>query len=295
MAWRGLHLTEPARLGLGDGQMVVDRAAGEVRLALEDLAWVVIDTPQASLTSALLAACMEAGIALVTTDPRHTPSGLLLPFHRHHRQAEVAGWQVAASAPLRKRLWQLMVRAKITNQAGTLERCGGDGRALRAMAGLVGSGDPDNVEARAARAYWSALFPAFVRDNSADRRNKLLNYGYAVIRAAVARGAVAAGLLPALGLHHASAANAFNLADDLVEPFRPFVDAVVWDLSDSGTRAEGEASLSDRRILAAIPTREARLGRERMSLLSASERVAESLVRALETGHATALRLPAPA
>lgn len=295
MAWRGLHLTEPARLGLGDGQMVVDRAAGEVRLALEDLAWVVIDTPQASLTSALLAACMDAGIALVTTDPRHTPSGLLLPFHRHHRQAEVAGWQVAASAPLRKRLWQLMVRAKITNQASTLERCGGDGRALRAMAALVGSGDPDNMEARAARAYWSALFPTFVRDDGADRRNKLLNYGYAVIRAAVARGAVAAGLLPALGLHHASAANAFNLADDLVEPFRPFVDAVVWDLSDGGTRAEGEASLSDRRILAALPTREARLGRERMSLLSASELVAESLVRALETGHATALRLPAPA
>jgi CRISPR-associated protein Cas1 len=295
MAWRGLHLTEPARLGLGDGQMVVNRATGEVRLALEDLAWVVIDTPQASLTSALLAACMDAGIALMTTDPRHTPSGLLLPFHRHHRQAEVAGWQVAASAPLRKRLWQLMVRAKITNQASTLERCGGDGRALRAMAALVGSGDPDNVEARAARAYWSALFPAFVRDDGADRRNKLLNYGYAVIRAAVARGAVAAGLLPALGLHHASAANAFNLADDLVEPFRPFVDAVVWDLSDGGTRAEGEASLSDRRILAALPTREARLGRERMSLLSASELVAESLVRALETGHATALRMPAPA
>ena len=295
MAWRGLHLTEPARLALGDGQIVVARAEGEVRLALEDLAWVVIDTPQISLTSALLAACMEAGVALLTTDPRHTPNGLLLPFHRHHRQAEVASWQVNASAPLRKRLWQIIVRAKITNQAGTLERCGGDGRALRAMAKLVGSGDAENVEARAARAYWAALFPAFVRDNAADRRNKLLNYGYAVIRATVARGAVAAGLLPALGLHHASAANAFNLADDLVEPFRPFVDAVVWDLSARGAQAEGEASLPDRRVLAAIPTREARLGRERMSLLSAGEMVAESLVRALETGSAAALRLPAPA
>ena len=295
MAWRGLHLTEPARLALGDGQMVVARAEGEVRLALEDLAWVVIDTPQVSLSSALLASCMEAGVALLTTDPRHTPNGLLLPFHRHHRQAEVAAWQVNASAPLRKRLWQIMVRAKIANQAATLERCGGDGTALRAMARLVGSGDTDNVEARAARAYWAALFPAFVRDNAADKRNKLLNYGYAVIRAAVARGAVAAGLLPALGLHHASAANAFNLADDLVEPFRPFVDAVVWELSAGGTQADGEASLPDRRVLAAIPTREARLERERMTLLSASEMVAESLVRALETGSTAALRLPAPA
>jgi CRISPR-associated protein Cas1 len=106
MAWRGVHLTRPARLSLADRQMVVAQDGEDLRLALEDIAWVVLDTPQATLTTALISACMEAGVVLVTTDARHTPSGMTLPFHRHHRQASVAALQVAASAPLRKRLWQ---------------------------------------------------------------------------------------------------------------------------------------------------------------------------------------------
>ncbi len=292
MAWRGLHLTQPARLTLADGQMVVSQADGDVRLAIEDIAWVVLDTPQATLTTALIAACMEAGVALITTDARHTPSGLLLPFHRHHRQAEVAALQVAASAPLKKRLWQVIVQAKIGNQASALVRCGQDAQALRAMARNVGSGDPDNVEARAARHYWGCLFPAFVRENDADRRNMLLNYGYAIVRSAVARAAVAFGLLPALGLHHASISNAFNLADDLVEPFRPFVDAVVWGMSQQGRLSDGTPTVADRRTLASLLTGEARFGRETVTLLTASEQTAESLVRALEAASPALLRLP---
>ncbi len=292
MAWRGLHLTQPARLTLADGQMVVSQADGDVRLAIEDLAWVVFDTAQATLTTALIAVCMEAGVALITTDVRHTPSGLLLPFHRHHRQAEVAALQVGASAPLKKRLWQVIVQAKIGNQAAALARCGQDAQALRAMARNVGSGDPDNVEARAARHYWGCLFPVFVRENDADRRNMLLNYGYAIVRSAVARAAVAFGLLPALGLHHASISNAFNLADDLVEPFRPFVDAVVWEMSQQGRLADGTPTVADRRTLASLLTREARFGRETVTLLTASEQTAESLVRALEAASPALLRLP---
>lgn len=292
MAWRGLHLTEPARLTLADGQLRVGRADGEVRLAVEDLAWIVIDTPQVSLTTALLAACMEAGIAVVTTDVRHTPSGLMLPFHRHHRQAEVAALQVAASLPLKKRLWQAIVQAKIANQAAALGRCGADPQPVRAMIAHVGSGDPENIEAQAARRYWRRLFPDFMRENGADKRNMLLNYGYAVQRAAVARGAVAAGLLPALGLNHAGAANAFNLADDLLEPFRPFVDAAVWEMSDRGRAKDGEPTLEERRRLAALPFAEASVGEETVSLLVATERAGESLVRALEAGSAALLQLP---
>jgi len=293
MAWRGVHVTQAARLTLADGQMVVDQADGAARVPLEDVGWVVVDTPQATVTTALLAACMAAGVALVVTDAKHTPSGVMLPFHGHFRQAGVAAIQAGASAPMRKRLWQRVVQAKIANQAAALTACGGDGRAIAAMGGLVASGDAANVEARAARDYWRRLFPAFRREDGADKRNMLLNYGYAVVRAAVARGLVAAGLLPAFGIGHANAANAFNLADDMVEPLRPLVDRAVWAMSDGGRAREGEPSLAERRELAALPLVPVRLGRETMTVLAATEAVAESLVRALEGKRAGSLVLPA--
>lgn len=292
MAWRGVHLTRPARLSLADGQMVVGQDDGEVRLPLEDIAWVVIDTPQATLTSAVISACMEAGIALVTCDARHTPNGVTLPFHRHHRQAHVAALQAAAGAPLRKRLWQAMVQAKIRNQAAALEACSGSSGALQAMVGRIGSGDPDNTEARAARYYWRRLFPDFIRENAEDRRNSLLNYGYAIVRSGVARSLVACGLLPAFGVHHASVTNSFNLADDLIEPFRPFVDVLVWSLADRGRAKMGELTVQDRRALASLLLTDALCGTETVSLLVACERAAASLVRAMEANSASVLMLP---
>jgi CRISPR-associated protein Cas1 len=291
MAWRGLHLTRPARLSLGQRQIVVAQDQGEVRLALEDVAFIVLDTPQAALTSALLSACMEGGIAVVVTDAAHHPSGLMLPFHRHHRQAAVAGLQLAASAPLRKRLWQAVVRAKILNQAAALDAAGAPGAApLRAMAGRVGSGDPGNVEAQAAREYWRCLFQKFRREDAADRRNQLLNYGYAVVRATVARGLVAAGLLPCLGLHHAGAANPFNLADDLVEPFRPFVDVQAWRVARE--RQADALTIEDRRDMVGVAMADTRLGEDTVTLLVAAERCAASLVSALEAKTPAALQLP---
>lgn len=294
MAWRGLHLTQPGRLSLAHGQVVVAQDDGEVRIPLEDVAWIVLDTPQATLTVALLSACMGAGVAVVACDAAHTPSGMALPFHRHHRQAAVAQLQVRITAPLRKRLWQAVVQAKIRNQAASLRACGGDGRPLEAMAARVGSGDPDNTEARAAREYWRAFFPAFTREGEGDLRNAMLNYGYAVVRAGVARGLVAAGLLPAFGIGHASQSNAFNLADDIVEPFRPFVDLVVWTMSDEGRVKEGKLTVDHRRRLAALPLQEAWMGQEIMTLLAASERAGASLVRAMEFGTASLLELPRP-
>ncbi len=292
MAWRGVHITQAARLSLTDSQLVVNREDGEIRLPIEDIAWMVIDTPQVSITTALLSACMDAGMAIITTDRTHTPSGLILPFHRHHRQAAIAAMQIGTSAPLKKRLWQIVVQAKIANQATSLETVGQDAAALRSMARLVGSGDPDNVEARAARAYWPRLFVDFIRDDANDKRNALLNYGYAVIRSAVARALVAAGLLPAFGINHASIVNAFNLADDMVEPFRPFVDRAVWTLTDKGRIAQGATTVEERRTLASLPTLETRLGGETVTLLVATERVAESLVRAMEMASPPLLLLP---
>ena len=293
MAWRGLHINKPSRLSLADGQMVVAQDDGDVRLALEDVAWVVLDTPQATLTSALLSACMSAGIAIIATDETHTPSGVALPFHRHFRQGEIAQRQIAMGAPLKKRLWQATVRAKIVNQAAALDILGRTGaNPLREMARYVGSGDPDNLEARAARDYWSKLWTEFRREDDDDRRNKLLNYGYAVVRSAVARSLVASGLLPSIGLMHASATNAFNLADDIVEPFRPFVDVLAWQTADEGRPGKDDLSLDDRRAMASILLKEARVGSEDVTLLIAADRAADSLVRAIESGISDPLALP---
>jgi len=293
MAWRGLHITKPSRLSLADGQVVVWQEDGEVRLALEDVAWIVLDSPQSTVTGTLLSACMTAGIALIATDATHTPCGVLLPFHQHFRQGEIAHRQTAMAGPLKKRLWQKIVRAKIDNQAAALANVGrGGATSLREMAKLVGSGDPGNVEARAARYYWNQLWPEFRRDDGGDKRNKLLNYGYAVVRSGVARSRVAAGLLPAFGLKHASVTNAFNLADDIVEPFRPFIDSLAWRTADEGRPSRDDLTIDDRRTMAGALLTEAKFASETVTLLVAAERSAESLVRAIESATSEALELP---
>lgn len=291
MAWKGLHLSRPARLNAADGQIVVAQDDGEARVPLEDVAFIVLDAPHATLTSTLLSACMEAGVVIVSVDQRHTPNGMALPFHSHHRQAGVAALQAALGEPFKKRCWQRIAVAKIENQAAHLESAGRDGGALRAMAKLVGSGDPDNIEARAARDYWRALFDDFTREDFSDLRNKMMNYGYAVTRAGVARALVAYGLLPAFGLHHASVSNAFNLADDLLEPFRPFVDALAASRSECRDKAD-DLTLEDRRAMAGVLLATARVGAETVSLLIATEKAAESLVQAMEASSAALLRLP---
>jgi CRISP-associated protein Cas1 len=292
MAWRGLHLTQPARLALADGQILIGRDDGEIRLPLEDIAYMVIDTPQANLSVPLLTACMEAGVAVIITDPKHLPSGVMLPFHRHFRQGGMARLQVDQTEPFRKRLWQTVVRTKIENQGAVLKVLGrADSGPLAAMARLVGSGDPENVEARAARAYWSRLWSNFRREDEADLRNALLNYGYAVLRACVARALVGVGFLPAFGIHHASVTNAFNLADDMLEPFRPFIDLLAW--RHLGGKDEARAmSLEDRQAMAGAMMENAAMGEDEVTLLVAAERLAASLARAMEERRPEALLLP---
>lgn len=292
MAWKGVHLSRPSRLNTADGQIVVAQDDGEVRIPLEDVAYVVLDAPHATLTSTLLSSCMEAGIVVISTDTRHTPNGMMLPLYGHHRLAGVAAAQVALSEPFKKRCWQKIIVRKIENQARNLEFAGKDAAPLLVMSKRVASGDPDNLEARAAREYWRTLFSQFIRDDPSDLRNKLLNYGYAVARAGIARAVVASGLLPNFGVSHASVTNAFNLADDLVEPFRPFVDRLAHARADGRVRTE-ELTLEDRRAMAGILMSDAKVGSEKVSLLVATEKMAESFVRCMEHSTSALLALPA--
>ena len=292
MAWKGVHISKPARLSFKDKQLCVAQDEGDVTMPLEDVAWIVLDSNQSTISVSLISACMDFGVAIIFTDERHTPSGIALPFHCHHRQAAIAQMQMGLTLPVKKRLWQALVVAKIENQATCLKACGRENTAVLAMAKLVVSGDPDNTEARAAREYWGSLFIGFTRGNESDLRNAMLNYGYSIVRSAIARALVASGLLPCFGLFHESTTNSFNLADDLFEPFRPLVDAKVFALSENGTRREGELSLDERRALAGILHEDVKLGAETVSTLIATERSAEGLVRAMEASSPALLSLP---
>ena len=221
---------EPARLSARLGQLVIQRREQkDVTLPLEDIAALLVGHKAVVYTHAALAGLAERGGVFVPCDDAHLPVGMMAPLRGHHLQSERMARQAAAPLPTRKRVWQQIVRAKIRAQGRLLLALRGDDRGLPGLAETVKSGDPSNVEAQAARRYWPILFDdkTFRRDRDETDQNRYLNYGYAVLRALVCRAVCGAGLHPALGLHHHNRYNAFPLADDLMEPFRPVVDGAV--------------------------------------------------------------------
>ncbi len=252
---------EPARLSVRYANLLIEREGAEpVTVPLEELAVLVVSHPQVSLTHAVLAGLATSGGVFVTCDDKHLPAGMLLPLNAHFTQAERFEQQASAPLPTRKRLWQEIIRAKLRAQANLLCELRGEDKGIAALVSRVKSGDPDNIEAEASRRYWPALFTGgyFRRDRFGLPPNQLLNYGYAVLRAVVARAICAAGLHPSLGLHHHNRYDAFRLADDLMEPFRPLVDRAVVNLTrwrglnaplDRETKAEILTALSGRLLL----------------------------------------------
>ena len=226
--WRLVDIAgERRHLSLRRNAMVVRAEDEELgRLHLADINAVVVHAHQATVTTNLAAALAEHNIPLVLCDAKHLPASILWPFQGHFEQADRIEGQAAASLPTKKRLWQSLVKAKIKEQARSLADHDPAGeRALLELVRKVRSGDPDNVEARAARLYWPRMLgPDFRRDTGGEGLNAPLNYGYIVLRSAMARAVAASGLTPAIGLHHRNRLNPFRLVDDLLEPFRPFVD-----------------------------------------------------------------------
>lgn len=208
------------------------------RIPIEDIGVVVLDNRRITITQAALAALLDNQVAVVSCDDRRMPAGLMLPLAGNTTQTERFRHQIDASLPLKKQLWQQTVQAKILNQSSVLYRRRGlDCGNMEAWAKQVRSGDGDNLEGRAAAFYWQQLFghiEGFRRDREGVAPNNLLNYGYAVLRAVVARALVGSGLLPTLGIHHHNRYNAYCLADDVMEPYRPYVDLLVADLVDGG-------------------------------------------------------------
>lgn len=222
-------------LSLFRGFMLVKDSEGSGqelgRVPLDDIAAVIANAQGLSYTNNLLVALAERGAPFVLCAANHNAVGMLLPIEGNFEQAKRMEAQIAASLPTHKRLWASVVRAKLEQQAAALEACGGSPMPLMALAAKVRSGDPENLEAQGARRYWSLLFgDHFRRDQDGDGLNALLNYGYTVLRACMARSVIAAGLHPSIGLHHSHDNNAMRLVDDLMEPFRPIVDLKVWHL-----------------------------------------------------------------
>lgn len=214
------------------------KASAVKQIPIEDIGVVILDNKQITITQGTLSALLDNNVAVISCDEHRMPSGLMLPLARNTTQSERFRHQIESSLPLKKQLWQQTIQAKILNQSAVLLKqreleCGN----MSAWAKQVKSGDIDNLEGRAAAFYWQNLFghiKGFHRDREGIAPNNLLNYGYAILRAVVARSLVGSGLLPTLGIHHHNRYNAYCLADDIMEPYRPYVDKLVSEIYDSG-------------------------------------------------------------
>ena len=295
MIKKPLYFGNPAYLSLRNAQLIIRlpevvdnntlpeyfKQVSEVSKPIEDIGVIVLDHKQITITSGVLEAFLENNCAVLTCDSKSMPVGLLLPLHGNTTQNERFRQQLDASLPLSKQLWQQTVKAKIENQAAVLKECTGEEmKCMRVWAANVRSGDPDNQEARAAAYYWKNLFriEGFTRDRDGIPPNNLLNYGYAILRAVVARGLVASGLLPTLGIHHHNRYNAYCLADDIMEPYRPYVDRLVYDMVKQGANyAELTKDLKVR--LLTIPTLETTIAGKRSPLMVAVGQTTASLYK----------------
>ena len=291
MIKRTLYFGNPAYLSLKLKQLVVrlPQMDGEKKdekeltrtVPIEDLGVIILDHKQITITQALLAELLNNNCAVITCDSRQLPTGLFLPLAGNTVQNERFRLQLDASLPLKKQLWQQTIEAKIRNQAAMLRyTTGEEHKNMMKWSESVKSGDTENMEARAAVYYWKTLFPDnpyFVRDHEGDGANALLNYGYAILRAIVARALVASGLLPTFGIHHHNRYNAYCLADDIMEPYRPYVDRIVYDILDEYPEAEMSTAIKIK--LLNIPVTEVSIGGKRSPLMVAVSHTTSSLVK----------------
>ena len=293
MIKRTLHFGNPAYLSTTLEQLVIRRdSKPDVTVPIEDIAAVVLDHPTITLSQALLGKLLDHNVAVVSCNQQHLPVGLLLPLEGNSVQNERFAAQLLSSEPLKKQLWRQTVQAKIRNQARLLKKLGREDGKLLNLAKAVRSGDAGNHESQAAVIYWRQLFDLddFVRRRYGAPPNNQLNSGYAILRALVARALVAAGLLPTLGIHHHNRYNAYALADDLMEPYRPFVDELVTKLVGDGWDLD-DLTPDLKRELLQIPTLEVELEGESRRLLDGVDISASSLRQGLE-GSSKKLRFP---
>jgi CRISPR-associated protein Cas1 len=288
-----LYFCHPAYLSLRNKQMVIKipdvkaedgsmLIGEETTRPIEDIGIVMLDHSQITITHGLMEALLENNCAFITCDKRSMPTGMMLSLESHTLQSERFRQQIEASLPLKKQLWQQTIQAKIRNQASTLRQCKGEpAKCMTKWANDVKSGDTSNLEARAAVFYWSTLFDnisGFTRDREGIPPNNLLNYGYAILRAIIARALVERGLLPIFGIHHRNRYNSYCLADDIMEPYRPYVDELVFQMVRQHV-IYPDISKDQKIQLLSIATKEVTIEGKRTPLMVAATETATSLWR----------------
>jgi CRISPR-associated protein Cas1 len=295
MIRKTLYFGNPVYLSLKNAQLIIKlpdivknetlpssfKQQAEVTKPIEDIGVIVLDNKQITITSGALEALLENNCAIITCDSKSMPVGLMLPLYGNTTQNERFRQQLDASLPLTKQLWQQTVRIKIENQAAVLKKYADEEvKCMTIWAADVKSGDLDNMEARAAAYYWRNLFKIeeFTRDREGMPPNNLLNYGYAILRAVVARGLVTSGLLPTLGIHHHNRYNAYCLADDIMEPYRPYIDELVCKILQEGLNCN-ELTKDLKARLLSIPTLEVNISGKRSPLMVAVGQTTASLYK----------------
>ncbi len=282
---------EPAHLSIRNRQLVLKRDGDIVgEIPCEDIGVLLVDHPQTTYTHSALTHLAQSNAAIVICGADHLPAAMVLPVSEHSQVVWRQNDQIAAKRPLLKQLWKQIVVAKIQGQAANLPQNTSTHRKLLALSNEVRSGDPANVEARAAKVYWAHWLGEheFRRDTNGDGINAFLNYGYAIVRAAVGRAVVSAGLLPSIGIHHCNRANTFCLADDLVEPFRPLVDDQVRNMVDLGYDDLNQPAKAQ---LLELLTHPMQLDDETGPLMVMLHRMVASLVQCY-AGESRTLRIP---
>lgn len=285
--------TSGTRLSVAHRQLVIERPEmPKASTPIEDIGVLIVDDRRASYTQSVFIELLGAGATVMVTGHDHLPLGMMLPLDAHHVQTERHRAQVEIGEPARKQIWRALIAAKLSQQGCVLDHFIPCPNGLAAMGARVRSGDPDNLEAQGAQRYWPMLFGEdFRRDRDADGINAALNYGYAVVRAALARAVVASGLIPSLGVFHKNRSNPFCLVDDLFEPYRPYVD---WRVKHLTIERTEPLSLDDRTVRAALLSlfnETIMIGDRKLPLLLALEASSASLARAL-TGDSRKLVLP---
>lgn len=297
MIKRTLYFGNPGYMHLSDAQLVWEPETKEGRagrVPVEDIGMVLIDHYAITLSHGLMIALMATNAVVVHCDQRHMPAGFLIANEGNTRHSEIVKAQLEASLPLNKNLWQQLVKAKITNQASALAYSGQNPEKLLALSATVSSGDQKNIEGQAAAYYFARFFgpeSRFKRKRDGEPPNHLLNYGYAILRAIVARSLVGSGLLGVLGIHHRNKYNAWCLADDMMEPYRPFVDKLVLEVYQDLDIVPEELTPELKKQLLVIPTLDTLINEERSPLMVACNRSSASLVK-VYMGEAKKLSLP---
>lgn len=292
MVWRSVVISQPAKLKREHFSLVIEQVQS-ARVPFEDIAVIVLNNREITLTHPVLSACAEYGIALYSTGDNHQPNGVFLPFLSHSRVTRMMRLQLSIDKPQTKRAWAEVVKVKISNQAKCLKLAKeGDYERLESYASRVRSGDTENMEAQASSYYFPQLFGKGFNRAQDCWINAMLDYGYAVLRGAITRALVAHGFQPNIGLFHRSEQNAFNLADDLIEPYRALVDLHAFKKINPHADSLSALTPNDKTGLVALLNADIKMPRGNMNVLASIEQATQSLIRLYEGGNECVLELP---